>query len=71
MSDEFRMTASDDVHVPTSHGVAPAMIFFLIASLLVIFMQGYFVAVVASGDGHVWPASNATKLELPPMNLGS
>ena len=50
--------------VSSSRGISPVMWWFLVLAALIIFMQGAFV-VGSSGIGHVWPASNSTKVQLP------
>jgi hypothetical protein len=60
--------AHDDDDIPKSGGIAPSMYLFLFVSLVIIFMQGYFV-IASAGDGHIWPASDATKVALPEMKL--
>jgi hypothetical protein len=55
----------DDPEITKSRGIAPSMIMFLGLSLVVIFMQAFFV-IASSGYWHAWPASDAVKAVLPP-----
>jgi len=54
--------------IPVSHGVVPSVRVFLVVAILIAFMQGSFT-VLASREFHVWPAADATKVALPPLNL--
>lgn len=50
--------------VPHSTGISPVMIWFLVLSLVLIFMQAGFV-IGSSRMGHTWPANDSTKVALP------
>jgi hypothetical protein len=48
-----------------SAGISPLVLVFIAVSLVIIMWQGSNV-VLSSGEAHVWPASDATKVVLPP-----
>jgi hypothetical protein len=56
-------TPSDDV--PVSLGISKWMYLFLAGSLILVLWQGYNVF-SSSNEQHVWPASDAVKVQLPP-----
>jgi hypothetical protein len=52
----------------SAHGdnhIAPVLWMFIALTIVVVMWQGYNV-ISSGGDAHVWPASNAVKVDLPP-----
>jgi hypothetical protein len=57
-----------DVHDDAGHGdnhIARVVWLFIALAIVVVMWQGYNV-ISSGGDAHVWPASNAIKVDLPP-----
>jgi hypothetical protein len=48
-------------------GIAPIVWVFIGVTILIVLYQGYNVY-SSGGDAHVWPASNAVKVDLPPQH---
>ena len=61
-------TAKVSDEVPRSKGVPPVMYLFFAVAFIFIAMQGVFVE-MAAHDFHVWPATDSTKIQLPPAKL--
>jgi hypothetical protein len=58
----------DEKLVPASVGIGNGVRVMLVAAVLFAIMQGAFVE--ASSDfGHVWPAADSAKIELPPSSF--
>jgi hypothetical protein len=61
--------AASDVHDESRHAlehVQPVVWMFIALAIVLAMWQGYNV-VSSGGDAHVWPASNAVKVDLPPQ----
>jgi hypothetical protein len=61
----------DEPHVRSGislQRVTGPVVFLLIISLLLVFMQGAFT-VISSPEYHVWPATDTLKVELPAPKL--
>ena len=41
---------------------------FVLFSMLIVIMQGIFVAALSSDFGRIWPAADSLKIPLPPMS---
>jgi nitrate/TMAO reductase-like tetraheme cytochrome c subunit len=62
------MSEQKDFGLRPSAGVSSAVLVFMFVVILVIFWQGGNV-VGSAKTGHVWPAADSTKVQLPASNL--
>jgi hypothetical protein len=56
--------AAPMVEVPVTAGVPSGARYLIVGALLIVFMQGAFVA-FSSTYGRIWPSVNSTKVQLP------
>ncbi len=69
MSEHGHGNGSSEVHDDGRHAlehVQPVVWMFIVLAIILAMWQGYNV-VSSGGDAHVWPASNAVKVDLPPQ----
>jgi hypothetical protein len=58
----------DEKLVPQSVGIANGVRVMLVGAVLLAIMQGAFVE-ISSDFGHVWPAADSAKIDLPPSTF--
>jgi hypothetical protein len=61
---DFAEAAEHEAGVHSRGHISPLVWMFIGVTLVIIFWQGYNV-ISSGGDAHVWPASNAVKVDLP------
>lgn len=68
MSHGAPVRAGNEPLLPASAGISNGVRVMLVAAVLLAIMQGAFVE-ISSDFGHVWPAADSAKIDLPPSTF--